>query len=272
MAEANLDKQTQRIVMVIEFDGKRFHGWQRQDNAIGVQEALETALEKMEGKHVKTVAAGRTDAGVHGEAMLVHADVCGKRWLRSARAYTQGMNQHLPDTVVVMGVRAVADDFHARFSCLERRYCYRIWNRTTPSALAPWRHWWMPRVLDIEAMQAAAELLLGEHDFAVFQAAGCQAYSSVRNMRHISVVKNDWEVLIQVQADAFLYHMVRNIVGSLVQVGIGRWPASYMTELLTSKDRLQAAATAPAQGLYFSDAVYEDFTARSLIGLERRLD
>ena len=255
-----------RIAMVIEFDGRLFHGWQRQDNAMTVQEVLETALKKIENRTVSTVSSGRTDTGVHAEAMLVHVDVSRVRWERSSRAYTQGMNQCLPTGVVVIGVCAVDDDFHARFSCVERHYRYKIWNRSTPSALMPWRHWWMPRDLDIAAMQQASQYMIGEHDFSSFQASGCQAHSPVRNLKLIEISRQGWEVHIQVQADAFLYHMVRNIVGNLVHIGIGKWEPEYIACILEQKNRAIAAATAPAQGLYFVDAIYPEFSARSLIG------
>lgn len=268
--ELDVARDTQRIAMVIEFDGRFFHGWQRQDNALTVQEVLEVALSKIEACPRSTMASGRTDSGVHAEAMLVHTDILKSRWQRSARAYTQGVNQLLPEGVIVMGVCAVENDFHARFSCLERRYRYQIWNRSTPSVLAAWRHWWMPRELDVNAMQQAADYIVGKHDFGAFQAAGCQAHSAVREVRYLSVSQQGWEVNIDIHADGFLYHMVRNIVGNLVQVGVGKWQADYIPELMQQRDRAIAAATAPAQGLYFSDALYPLFSARELIGKESR--
>jgi len=269
-----MEQCVQRIAMVIEYDGRLFHGWQRQDNALTVQEVLEVALEKIEGCKRLTVASGRTDTGVHAEAMLVHVDVSKSRWLRSARAYTQGVNQQLPGGVVVTGVCAVEDDFHARFSCLERRYRYQIWNRSTPSVLAAWRHWWMPRTLDICAMQQAADYIVGRKDFAAFQATACQAHSSVREVRYLAVTQKGWEVNIEIHADGFLYHMVRNIIGNLVQVGVGKWPAEYIPELIRQKNRSLAAATAPAQGLYFSNALYPRFHALDIVGKEnnKRVD
>jgi len=258
----------QRIAMVVEFDGRLFHGWQRQENASSAQAVLEDALTKIEGVEGKLVAAGRTDAGVHANALLVHADVCASRWHRSARAYTQGLNQLLPEGVSVTGVRAVDGDFHARFDCLERRYRYKIWNRTTPSAIHRWRHWWVPRAIDLEAMEKASQCLLGRQDFTSFRAAGCQASTAIREVRHLSLQQQGWEIVIDIHADAFLYHMVRNIVGSLVRVGIGGWSAETLGEVLKANDRSQAAATAPAHGLYFSDAIYPDFASSELIGKE----
>lgn len=258
----------QRIAMAVEFDGRAFHGWQRQDNAISVQAVLERALERIEGHPVTLVAAGRTDAGVHAKALLVHADVNRGRWQRSIRAYTQGVNQLLPDSVRVTGVRAVKDDFHARFDCSERRYRYQIWNRSTPSAIHQWRHWWMPRKIDLDMMKEASHYLLGSHDFSSFRASGCQAATAVREVRHIGIRQQGWEICIDIHADAFLYHMVRNIVGSLARVGTSSWQPGKLLEVLNARDRNMAAATAPAHGLYFTDAIYQDFSSMELIGKE----
>ncbi len=264
MSEETLSLQ--RLALVLEFDGMGFHGWQRQETGATVQASLEDALEAVDGRSCRTVAAGRTDAGVHGEAMLVHADVDAKRWLRSPRAYLHGVNQHLPASLRVVGLRPVPVDFHARFDCLERAYSYRIWNRSTASALHTWRHWWMPRALNVEAMNEAAALLLGEHDFSSFRASGCQSRSPRRELRQLSASQDGWCVRIDVCADAFLYHMVRNLVGCLVRVGTGEWHPQHVQALLQARDRTQGAATAPAHGLYFRDAVYRDFRASELVG------
>jgi len=258
----------QRIAMVIEFDGSAFHGWQHQNNALSVQQVVEEALSAIELREVKTVTAGRTDAGVHAEAMLIHADVDSERWQRSMRAYTQGVNQKLSESVRVTGVRGVSSDFHARFDCLERRYRYKIWNRSTPSAIHQWRHWWLPRELSLDAMTEASGYLIGRHDFSAFRAAGCQAASPVREVRHIAFEQVGWELFINIHADAFLYHMVRNIVGSLAEVGRGAWEPARMEQLLACGNRSAAAATAPAHGLYFCDAIYPGFSARETIGKE----
>lgn len=263
---AMTEENIQRIAMVIEFDGRPFHGWQKQDNATSVQDELQRALAEIDGQPVKTIAAGRTDAGVHAEAFLLHADVCTRRWNRSHRAYVHGCNSLLPDTIRVTGVRAVKEDFHARFDCLERSYRYQIWNRTTASALEGWRHWWMPRQLDFDAMREAAAMCLGEHDFSALRAANCQASSSVRTIRDICVEQRGHCIAIHISADAFLYHMVRNLVGNLVAVGVGRFSPKEFSDLLVNGDRSKGAATAPAWGLYFTDAVYNDFRASDLIG------
>jgi len=256
----------QRIAMVIEFDGRPFHGWQQQDNATSVQAELQRALASIDGQSIKTVAAGRTDTGVHAEALLLHADVCAERWNRSHRAYVHGCNSKLPDAIRVTGVRAVGNDFHARFDCRERSYRYQIWNRTTASALQVWRHWWMPRPLDFDAMSQAAAICLGECDFSALRAANCQASSSVRTISDIRVEQHGYCIALHISADAFLYHMVRNLVGNLVAVGVGRFSPKEFSELLLSGDRTKGAATAPAWGLYFTDAVYENFRASDLIG------
>ena len=250
----------QRIALVVEYDGHALCGWQRQNNGSSVQQHLEQALGLIEGAEVACVAAGRTDAGVHAEAMAVHADVHRSRFERSPMAYVHGVNQGLPESIRVSAVRAVAADFHARFDCREGAYRYQIWNRGTAPAIERWRHWWMPRTLDLAAMQQAAEYLKGRHDFSCFRASGCQASSPVREVRTLSIEQHGWCVSINISADAFLYHMVRNIVGSLVRVGTGKWQAAHMADLIAGRDRVVAGETAPAHGLYFTQAVYDDFS------------
>ncbi len=261
---------SRRIAMVLEFDGHDFSGWQRQRNAPSIQQRLEDALQAVDQRspdQLQLVAAGRTDAGVHACAMLVHANVAAHRWQRAPRAYLHGVNACLPGTIRVIGVQGVADNFHARFDCLERAYCYQIWNRSTLSALHRWRHWWMPRPLDIEAMRAAARLTVGKRDFSALRASGCQAHSPVRHVREVRVEQQGDCIRIHVRADAFLYHMVRNLVGNLVEVGLGKNSVQGFAHLLEQGERRLGAATAPAQGLFFTDAVYADFRATQLIGL-----
>ncbi|GAV20702.1 tRNA pseudouridine38-40 synthase [Mariprofundus micogutta] len=256
----------QRIAMVVEFDGRAFHGWQQQDNAVTVQATLQQALEKIEGKPVTTYAAGRTDTGVHAEALLVHCDVSAKRWHRSHLAYLHGCNHLLPETVRVVGVKAVADDFHARFDCQGRAYRYQIWNRNSASALQQWRHWWMPRSLDLELMQQAGLLCMGTQDFSALRAAGCQAAHAIRTISRLDIEQDGHCIFIHVAADAFIYHMVRNLVGNLVAAGLGKMSPDDFKRLLEEGDRSKGAATAPAHGLYFVNARYEGFTSRDLIG------
>ncbi|HID37028.1 MAG TPA: tRNA pseudouridine(38-40) synthase TruA [Ghiorsea sp.] len=260
----------QRLAMVIEFNGAKFHGWQRQDNAFTVQEAMEDAMLKLEGKDSAPsfAAAGRTDTGVHATHMLIHADVKQAMWAKSPHAYIKGLNYHLRGAgVLVHGIKAVSDEFHARFDCFERRYQYKIWNRSVSSALYGQQAWWVFQLLDVDKMNQAAAILLGKHDFTTFRAAGCQANAPERNLKVLEVKQEGHFFTIDVAADAFLYHMVRNIVGSLVAVGIGRWQPEYMQELLDGKNRCVAAQTAPAHGLYFTDAIYPDFSAQDISGL-----
>lgn len=264
MADVVMKKQ--RVAMVIEFDGKAFHGWQQQDNATSVQAELQRALLAVEGEAVVTIAAGRTDSGVHSEGLLVHADVCSERWQRSHLAYLHGLNSRLPDEISVVGVRAVSGNFHARFDCRERTYRYQIWNRNTPSSIDRWRHWWMPRPLNINAMNEAAAHCIGRHDFTSLRASGCQAAHAVRTINSVEVKKDGFAIAIEVAADGFLYHMVRNLVGNLVEVGLGKRTPDEFKALLAMQDRSRGAATAPAHGLYFIDALYDDFSASDLIG------
>jgi len=259
----------QRLAMVLEFDGALFHGWQRQNNAFSVQQACEDAIFAIEGEHSspRFAAAGRTDTGVHATHMLIHADVLCSRWSTSPHAYVQGMNHKLPKGVVVHGVKAVDDDFHARFNCVERRYQYKIWNRSVSSVLTARHAWWVGQHLDVSAMQEATQYLLGQHDFTSFRASSCQAHAASRTLKVLEIRQKGHEININVAADAFLYHMVRNLVGSLVAVGVGRWQPIYIKELLALRDRTQAAQTAPAHGLYFTDAIYPDFSAQRISGL-----
>ena len=252
----------QRLVLVLEFDGTAFAGWQRQANAQGVQEVLEEALARIEGRRIATVASGRTDAGVHAEALPVHADVDAARWRRSPRAYVQGLNQLLPPALRVLAAHAVAADFDARRDCLARVYCYRIWTRPVASALCRWRHWWMPRPLDLSAMHEAACALVGGHAFAAFRAAGCQAAHPHRFVQRLELHPRPWGLEILVQADAFLYRMVRFIVGALVEVGLHRRSPDWVRTLIARGAPRPPAA--PAHGLYFVDAIYADFSARAL--------
>jgi len=257
--------QLSRILIVIEFDGQLYAGWQRQKNALAVQQVLEEAFAHIEQRPVQCFAAGRTDKGVHAQAMPVHVDVCSERLHRSPRAYVHGVNQFLPLTIRILACYKVDTDFHARFDCLERSYRYLIWNRNTASALHAWRHWWMPRPLNILQMEAATQLFMGKQDFSAVRATGCQAASAVREIRHLSIVKRESVIEINIRADAFLYHMVRNIVGSLVRVGLGQCSVANLQCILHTGDRRKAAATAPAHGLYFSDASYANFSAISVL-------
>lgn len=266
MSAGGMGALKRRVALIVEYDGHGLCGWQRQENGPSVQEKLEDALEKVEGQAVKTLASGRTDTGVHAEAQVAHVDVNAARAERSLRAYTHGLNRHLPDGICVLAARFVDDDFHARFDCTERAYRYQIWSRETPPALQRWRHWWMPRALDVEAMRQASAHLLGRHDFTTFRASGCQAGTPVREVRAIDIERRGWVISIHIRADAYLYHMVRNVVGGLVWAGLGKYSPDAFRQLLEARDRrLLVAPMAPAHGLYFVDAVYPAFSSQAEI-------
>ncbi len=235
-----------RVALGIEYDGTSYNGWQRQDNGIGVQQRLEEALAFVADEPVEVVCAGRTDTGVHASGQVVHFDTAADR---SERSWLLGANTNLPPDINVCWVRPVGDDFHARFSATGRRYRYRILNRLQRSALHRHRAWWVHQPLDEQRMQEAAQQLLGEHDFSAFRAAGCQARSAVRDVTRIGVTRHASWVEVEVAANAFLMHMVRNITGTLVAIGQGERPVGWMREVLESRDRTAGGVTAPPHGL-----------------------
>ncbi len=235
-----------RIALGIEYDGTGYSGWQRQRNGIGVQTRLEEALSSVADEPLEVTCAGRTDAGVHAIAQVGHFDT---RSERSDRGWLLGTNTHLPDDISVKWVRPVEDSFHARFSALSRSYRYCILNRLVRSAMNRHRVWWVHKPLDAERMHAAAQSLIGEHDFSAFRAAGCQARSPVREIQSIEVRREGDHVLLEVAANAFLQHMVRNITGLLVSIGAGEMDVQWAERVLTSRDRTQAGVAAPPQGL-----------------------
>lgn len=237
-----------RIALGIEYDGTDFHGWQRLSHAPSVQAALEAALSFVAAHPVEVVCAGRTDAGVHAQCQVVHFESPAQR---SARGWMLGANSRLPSSVGVRWTQAVADDFHARFSALSRRYRYTILNRSARPALDARYVAWERQELDAQAMHAAAQALIGEHDFSAFRTAACQARTPDRNVHALSVIRDGDRVLIEIQANAFLHHMVRNIVGSLLPVGRGEQPLDWPARLLAGRDRSVAGPTAAAAGLCF---------------------
>lgn len=243
-----------RIVLCVEYDGSAFHGWQTQTDGRTVQDALEKALTAIAGSPVAVTCAGRTDTGVHATAQIVHFDSAVERPLS---AWVRGANSGLPDAIAVRWAHQVPDDFHARFSARGRCYRYVLLNRPERPALAHGRVGWYHAPLDLTAMQAAAEHLLGEHDFSAFRAAECQAKSPVKVLREARIRRVGDHLLFDFEASAFLHHMVRNIVGSLVYVGKGRHPPAWIVELLGERDRRRAAPTFAAGGLYLSGVSYE---------------
>jgi tRNA pseudouridine38-40 synthase len=237
-----------RYALGIEYDGSGFLGWQRLSHGDSVQRAVEAALASILQHEVDAVCAGRTDAGVHATQQVVHLETTVERPLR---AFVEGTNTRLPPSVRVLWAQPVAGAFHARHSARARRYRYRLLNRRVRPALMREHLSWEPRPLDAEAMHRAAQALLGENDFSAFRTAQCQARHPMRDLHAITVRREDDQVIVEVQANAFLHHMVRNIVGSLMVVGRGERPEAWIGELLVGRDRTVAGPTAPAAGLAF---------------------
>ena len=243
----------QRIALGVEYDGGDFSGWESQRGRRTVQAALEAALGAVADAAVRTTCAGRTDAGVHAAAQVVHFDTAA---VRPLHAWVLGANVELPGDVSVIWARAVGGDFHARYSALARHYRYVILNRRSRPAIARRRVAWEHQPLDAARMQAGADYLLGEHDFSSFRAAGCQAARPVRRILSLEVARRGELVIVDVAANAFLQHMVRNIAGVLVEIGKGRREPGWAREVLAARDRTVAAATAVPDGLYLSRVIY----------------
>lgn len=243
-----------RIVLGVEYDGSRFCGWQTQPPACSVQDALTAAVAGIAGHDVNLVAAGRTDAGVHATAQVVHFDTDAQR---PDTAWVRGVNALLPPAVSVLWAQPAAESFHARFSAVGRRYRYVLLNRSVRPGLLAGRVGWYHAPLDLAAMRAAAAFLLGEHDFSAFRAAECQAKSPVRTLRQLDIRREGDFIVFDLAANAFLHHMVRNIVGCLVYVGKGKYPPEWLEALLAQRDRRLAAPTFSPEGLYLSGVDYE---------------
>jgi len=241
--------------LLLEYDGGGFSGWQRQDNAPSVQAALEAAVLAFCGEAATVQAAGRTDAGVHATGQVAHLDLAREA---SADTLRDALNFHLkPQPVAVLAAEAAAADFHARFSATGRRYLYRILDRRAPAVLDRGRVWWLPRVLDAEAMQAGADRLVGHHDFSSFRAAECQAASPVKTLDRLRVARAGAEIRVEAAARSFLHHQVRNLVGTLKLVGEGKWSPDDVNRALEARDRRAAGPTAPPEGLYLTGVDYE---------------
>ena len=243
-----------RLALGVEYDGSAFRGWQTQPGGNTVQDALEAALQQIAGVPVEVVCAGRTDAGVHATGQVVHFD---PPVTRSLTAWVRGVNTFLPDAVAVRWVHPVGAVFHARFSAFGRCYRYVLINRPQRPGVWHGRAGWYHHPLDVDAMQRGASLLLGEHDFSAFRAAACQAKSPVKTVRRAEVRRVGDMIVFDFEAGAFLHHMVRNLVGSLVYVGQGKHPPEWMSSLLQSGDRRLAAPTFSAAGLYLVEVKYE---------------
>ena len=242
-----------RIALAVEYDGSGFRGWQQQLGGRTVQDALQEALLQFAGTPLRVVCAGRTDAGVHALGQVVHFDTVLDRPMFS---WVRGINTFLPPAVAVRWAQGVGDDFHARASAFARRYRYLLLNRAHRTGLWSGRVGWYHHPLNLAAMQAGAELLLGEHDFSAFRAAQCQASSPVKLMRQADITRLGELVVFDFAASAFLHHMVRNLVGSLIHVGQGKHPPEWIAELLAAGDRRLAAPTFAAAGLYLAAVSY----------------
>lgn len=258
MSEVLSEIPLHKIALGIEYDGSKYYGWQRQNEVRSVQEKLEKALSQVANEPINVFCAGRTDAGVHATGQVVHFETSA---VRKDAAWTMGVNTNLPGDIAVRWVKDVPAGFHARFSATARRYRYVIYNhRLRPAVLQQGvTHFHLP--LDAEKMHRAAQSLLGENDFTSFRAVQCQSRTPWRNMMHITVNRYGAYIVVDIKANAFVHHMVRNIVGSLMEVGCGNQAETWMADLLAMKDRTKAAATAKAEGLYLVSVDYPDHFA-----------
>jgi tRNA pseudouridine38-40 synthase len=244
-----------RIALGVEYEGSTFCGWQSQAGGGSVQDALESALSAIaDTSLVRVICAGRTDAGVHAIEQVVHFDASVERPLT---AWVRGVNAHLPPTIAVRWAQPMPDDFHARFSAQGRRYRYVLLNRAERPGLMARRVGWFHLPLDLSAMQSASLSLLGTHDFSAFRSAECQAKSPIKTLRKISIVRQGDLIVFDFEADGFLHHMVRNLIGVLVYVGKGTRSPDWLAELLAAKNRALAAPTFAACGLYFAGVDYD---------------
>lgn len=243
-----------RIALGLEYDGSSFCGWQTQPSGCAVQDHLEAALAHIAGERIATTCAGRTDAGVHALGQVVHFDTAAQR---PASAWVRGVNASLPAGVAVLWAHEVDDEFHARYTALERCYRYVLLNRAVRPAAANARVGWFHLPLEEGPMRRAAEYICGEHDFSAFRASECQARSPVRKLRRVSIERDGEYVIFEFRANAFLHHMIRNIVGALVYVGKGKHEPEWLAQVLESRDRAQAAPTFEAAGLYLASVTYD---------------
>jgi len=243
-----------RIALGLEYAGQAFTGWQSQLDGRGAQDTLERALAAIAGTSTRTIAAGRTDAGVHATMQVVHFDIAVER---PDTAWVRGVNSHLAQDIAVLWAHPVAEDFHARFAATARHYTYLLLNREVRPALLAGRAGWYHRPLDVAAMREAARVLAGTHDFSAFRAAECQAKSPVKTLSTIEVAASGDFVRFDFSANAFLHHMIRNIVGALVYVGAGKEPVQWIAEILVARDRTYAAPTFAPDGLYMTGVDYD---------------
>lgn len=244
-----------KVALGIEYLGSNYCGYQKQLECPTVQGHLEVALSSIANTPIKLICAGRTDTGVHAIGQVVHFELDVERPMK---AWLQGANTKLPTDIRIAWAQPVAEGFHARFSAVARQYRYVIFNRTVNSAVLANRVTWLYSPLDVEKMHLAAQSLVGHQDFSSFRASGCQAANALRTVEFVSVSRKGDFVFIDIKANAFLHHMVRNIAGTLFQVGLSQKPVEWVAELLALQDRTKAAPTGPASGLYFVNAFYPE--------------
>ncbi|MCE3044109.1 tRNA pseudouridine(38-40) synthase TruA [Legionella sp. 16cNR16C] len=242
-----------RIALGVEYDGSQYHGWQAQTGLHTIQQVLENALSRVADMDISVVCAGRTDTGVHATNQVIHFD-CEKQ--RTIRAWIHGVNSFLPKDVCIKWGKEMPEEFHARYSALSRRYRYIIYNSSIRPALLRGNVTWQYRQLEHHSMQEAARFLLGENDYTSFRSVECQSNTPMRNIHTLEVTRNGDLVMIDITANAFLHHMVRNIAGVLIAVGTGKKPVEWVGEVLQAKDRRLGAETAPPYGLYLVNVSY----------------
>ena len=241
------------VKILLEYDGSNYHGWQRQKNALTIQEVVEEAVYKVTGEKVKVIGAGRTDAGVHARGQVANFHTNCRI---PVERLPYAINSHLPEDIAVKGAEEVPDDFHARYSAKAKVYTYTIYNAPFPSPLMRKYSYFYPHILDVEAMQEAAKAFVGVHDFTAFRASGSPVKSSVRNVMRLEVKKSKDVITIEVEADGFLYNMVRIIAGTLLEVGSGKRTPEEIPLVISSRDRERAGITLPAHGLCLEKVVY----------------
>ncbi len=246
-------QSTVRLAAGVEYDGTAYSGWQAQSHAPSIQECINKALTSVADEPLECTGAGRTDAGVHASGQAVHFDPPVERSLRS---WLLGVNSNLPGDISLLWVRPVSSEFHARFSATSRSYRYVILNRQVRSALERNRVWWVYHRLDADRMNEAAQALFGKHDFSAFRSSACQSKSPIRNVTHIEVSRSDDHIFIDISANAFLHHMVRNIAGSLARVGTCEESVEWLGEVLALRDRKLSGIKAPSSGLTLTRVEY----------------
>lgn len=248
---------SRRFALCVEYAGANYKGWQKQkyDALPTVQEHVENALSKIANHEVSVVCAGRTDTGVNGTYQIIHFDSIAKR---DERAWVLGTNSHLPADISIQWAKNVDDSFHARFAALHRRYRYIIYSNPVMPAVLAKGVTWTHKTLDVDAMHSGAKYLQGEHDFTSYRAVACQASGPVRTITNIDVYQRGAMIVLDVQANAFLHHMIRNIAGVLMKIGAGDAEPIWAKQVLDAKDRRQGGVTAPPHGLYFVDVKYPD--------------